>query len=88
MLLALVPFGWLNWAAFLFVGLRSRRPLWVGFAGVYFVAAAVSLTLRLARAESALHARRFALELAKRDPGHARDLGVGRPDLEGSFDGG
>jgi DNA uptake protein ComE-like DNA-binding protein len=136
-LLALLPFGWLNWSAFLYVGLRGRRPLWLLFAAIYFLAATASITLvsleldpdvygwrsstgtgiglaswaagfvqalvirqtyldrmdaledpRLDHAEDELRVRKGALELVAHNPRHARDLGVGRPDLQNSFDGG
>jgi DNA uptake protein ComE-like DNA-binding protein len=132
-----LPFGWLNWSAFLYVGLRARRPLWLAFAAIYFAAAAGSITLvsldldagidgwrssagtglglatwaagfvhamairrmyldrmdaleypRLGRAEDELRLRKVALELVEHDPRHARELGVGRPDLNNAFDGG
>lgn len=136
-LLTLLPFGWLNWSAFLYTGLRARRPLWIMFAAVYFAAAATSATLisvdleretdswltsagtgiglavwgatfahalsirrtylgrmdaledpRLDRAEHELRLREVALELVRENPRRARDLGVGRPSLNGAFHGG
>jgi hypothetical protein len=135
-LLALLPFGWLSWLAFLYAGLRARRPLWLAFAAIYFGGGLASFILvgvdgdpdggwpgtvgtilglavwggvfvhalairrgyldrmdarenpDLYRAQRELEAREAALRLAKRDPRHARDLGIGRPDLNGSFHGG
>jgi len=40
------------------------------------------------RAARRVELRKRARELAREDPGQARELGVGRPDLPGSFDGG
>jgi Helix-hairpin-helix motif len=33
----LVPVGELSWASFVYAGARARRPLWIGFGGVYLV---------------------------------------------------
>ena len=35
LLLLLGPFGWTTWAAFLYVGIRARRPWWLAWAAVY-----------------------------------------------------
>ena len=43
---------------------------------------------RLDAAEERLRERNFALEVARDDPVRARELGIGRPDLKGAFDGG
>ena len=35
LLLAAVPLGFTTWAAFLYIGVRARRPQWLAWAGVY-----------------------------------------------------
>lgn len=37
--LTLVPFGWMTWAAFLFAGVRARHASWLGAALLYAIAA-------------------------------------------------
>ncbi len=37
LLLPLVSFGFLTWAGFLYIGIRTSNKLWLGFAGLYFV---------------------------------------------------
>jgi hypothetical protein len=133
--LAFLPFGWVNWSAFLYAGLRARRRLWLGFAFVYLAGAAASVTFlaldpedpvdtwredagawigiavwlatavhalvirrpyleqldrldEVERADDVLEERAFALELVEKDPVRARELGIGRPDLPGAYDGG
>jgi len=34
-LLFCLPFGFTTWAAFLYIGIRARRPRWLAWAGVY-----------------------------------------------------
>ena len=34
---------WINWTAFVYAGLRARRPRWLAWAGVYFVLSAFSI---------------------------------------------
>jgi hypothetical protein len=136
--LTFIPFGWLGWAAFLYAGLRARRPPWTAFSALYFVAAATSIALlsmepegpgdpdtwreatgawigiatwaatfvhalvirrpylermdvgedpQLDAAEDRLRRRERALELARDNPEHARELGIGRPDLPGAYHG-
>ena len=41
----LIPFGWFGWAAFVYAGLRARRPLWLGLGVLYFLVAAAGLVL-------------------------------------------
>jgi len=134
----LFPFGWFGWAAFLYAGMRANRRRWKAYAGMYFVAAAISITFiamgpdgpgdpdtwhdtvgggiglalwaaalvhslvirrpylelvhvrddpQLDAAEARLRRREGALELAQDDPEHALELGIGRPDLPGAYDG-
>ena len=45
MALAAVPLGFTAWAAFLFIGLRARRPLWAAFAAVYLGSLVLALAL-------------------------------------------
>ncbi len=37
LVLPLVSFGFLTWAGFLYIGIRTSNKLWLGFAGLYFV---------------------------------------------------
>jgi DNA uptake protein ComE-like DNA-binding protein len=43
---------------------------------------------KLQAAEDRLKVREDALQLAQSDPEHAKSLGIGRPDLKGSYDAG
>jgi hypothetical protein len=128
---------WLNFSAFVYVGLRARRKLWLGFGAAYFAASVASVVFlaldpedpvdtwredagamilifgciiafvhalavrrpyldrmdalehpELEAAEERLRLRERALEIARDDPERALDLGIGRPDLNGGFDGG
>jgi len=36
---------WFNWTAFLYAGLRAKKPLWLGFAAGCLVLSVVSITL-------------------------------------------
>jgi DNA uptake protein ComE-like DNA-binding protein len=35
LLLAVIPFGFTTWAAFVYIGIRARRPRWLAWAAVY-----------------------------------------------------
>jgi hypothetical protein len=41
-LLLVVPLGFTTWAAFLYIGIRARRPSWLAWAGLYAAALAAS----------------------------------------------
>ena len=36
--LTLIPFGQFAWAAFVYAGARARRPAWLAFGALYFLA--------------------------------------------------
>jgi DNA uptake protein ComE-like DNA-binding protein len=44
-LLLAVPLGFTTWGAFLYIGIRARRPQWLAWAGLYAVTLAGYLTL-------------------------------------------
>jgi DNA uptake protein ComE-like DNA-binding protein len=44
-LLLTIPLGFTTWAAFLYIGIRARRPRWLAWAGVYLAAIAGWLVL-------------------------------------------
>jgi DNA uptake protein ComE-like DNA-binding protein len=44
-LLLTIPFGFTTWAAFLYIGIRARRPRWLAWAGVYLALIAGWLVL-------------------------------------------
>ncbi len=44
-LLLAVPFGLTTWAAFLYIGIRARRPQWLVWAGVYAATLAAYIAL-------------------------------------------
>lgn len=41
----LLPFGWLGWAAFVYAGMRARKPLWLGLGVFYFLVASAGIVL-------------------------------------------
>lgn len=45
LLLAVVPFGLTTWAAFLYIGIRGRRPRWLAWAAVYAALLAAYLAI-------------------------------------------
>jgi len=45
LLFAVVPFGLTTWAAFLYIGIRARRPRWLAWAAVYAAGLAAFLAL-------------------------------------------
>jgi hypothetical protein len=67
----------LAWGGGIAHALALRRP--------YLDCIAVSEDPELLAAEAHVRRRAFALSLAAADPARARELGVGRPDLEGAF---
>ncbi len=82
-----------NWATDVGVGLLLGN--WVAqlihsFAGAptYLRITRGPIDPELAEAEEQAATRRRARELAREDPARALELGVGRPDLPGTFDGG
>jgi DNA uptake protein ComE-like DNA-binding protein len=45
LLLAVIPFGLTTWAAFLYIGIRARRPRWLAWAAVYAALLAAYLAI-------------------------------------------
>jgi DNA uptake protein ComE-like DNA-binding protein len=45
LLLAVIPFGLTTWAAFVYIGIRARRPRWLAWAGVYAALLAAYLAI-------------------------------------------
>jgi hypothetical protein len=124
--LTLFPLAVFGWGAFVYAGMRVRKPEWIAWGVVYLTLTAVGwglaqadpdstlngvggglivlvwaatvvhalairgayldrleLDAKLDRAEDRLEERDEARRLAEEDPIRARDLGVGRPDLDG-----
>ena len=124
--LTLFPLALLGWGAFVYAGMRVRKPEWIAWGVVYLTLTAVGwgltqaepdstaneiggglvvfvwavtivhalairsayldrleLDAKLDRAEDRLEERDEARRIAAEDPVRARELGVGRPDLDG-----
>jgi DNA uptake protein ComE-like DNA-binding protein len=45
LLLVVIPFGFTTWAAFVYIGIRARRPRWLAWAAVYAALLVTYLTL-------------------------------------------
>jgi len=131
-LLLAIPLGFTTWAAFLYIGIRARRPQWLAWAAVYAATLGVYLALDTPghpgstamgiatgmalltwigggihavavsndavrrideRADPALDAAKSRIErraegrrLLADKPALAKELGLGRPDVEGADD--